>query len=401
MLTARLFLSTAHPRICRYYLLKKCLEHDEPALLVGETGIGKTTACQLLAYSRSQNITIINCNQHTETSDFLGGYRPNRSRVRLLEDIRQLCREFNGKFDSEILRIEMEGETSFASIEALAKQCEAKSSVEDDLVHIRDSILQKIGMFLAPFEWVDGPLVAAMRNGEILLIDELNLAEDAVLERLNRCEWIDIFLVRLFAPQCLSVLFNCSVLESEKTLTLAEKSGPDTEVIMAKKGFQIIATMNPGGDFGKKELSPALSNRFTTIWVPGLEDDQELLSILQSRMSNESKHLAELILKFWVFYRREIELLARQSLSIRDMLCWIEFINTCSFLSPLDALVHGSRMAIIDGLGAGSGASQDVRVNPICACIDVSNSLLYISTGTGASSISLYRLFVQHNRCNG
>ena len=41
----------------------------------------------------------------------------------------------------------------------------------------------------APFEWVDGPLVTAMRRGDIILIDELNLAEDAVLERLNRCRW--------------------------------------------------------------------------------------------------------------------------------------------------------------------------------------------------------------------
>jgi midasin len=33
---------------------------------------------------------------------------------------------------------------------------------------------------------VDGPLVTAMRRGDIILIDEINLAEDAVLERLNR-----------------------------------------------------------------------------------------------------------------------------------------------------------------------------------------------------------------------
>lgn len=38
----------------------------------------------------------------------------------------------------------------------------------------------------APFDWADGPLVTAMRQGDIILIDELNLAEDAVLERLNR-----------------------------------------------------------------------------------------------------------------------------------------------------------------------------------------------------------------------
>ena len=37
-------------------------------------------------------------------------------------------------------------------------------------------------------EWADGPLVLAMKAGEALLIDELNLAEDAVLERLNRCQ---------------------------------------------------------------------------------------------------------------------------------------------------------------------------------------------------------------------
>lgn len=41
----------------------------------------------------------------------------------------------------------------------------------------------------APFGWEDGPLVVAMRRGELLLVDELNLAEDAVLERLNRYEW--------------------------------------------------------------------------------------------------------------------------------------------------------------------------------------------------------------------
>jgi midasin len=28
--------------------------------------------------------------------------------------------------------------------------------------------------------------------------------------------------------------------------------------------------MNPGGDFGKRELSPALRNRFTEIWVEPL-----------------------------------------------------------------------------------------------------------------------------------
>ena len=47
-------------------------------LLVGETGTGKTTVCQMAALMRGQRLHILNCNQHTETSDFLGGFRPAR-----------------------------------------------------------------------------------------------------------------------------------------------------------------------------------------------------------------------------------------------------------------------------------------------------------------------------------
>ena len=35
------------------------------------------------------------------------------------------------------------------------------------------------------FEWNDGILVNAMKEGGLLLVDEISLAEDAVLERLN------------------------------------------------------------------------------------------------------------------------------------------------------------------------------------------------------------------------
>ncbi len=53
------------------------------------------------------------------------------------------------------------------------------------------------------------------------------------------------------------------MLEPGRTLTLAERGGAGAEVIVAAAGFRLVATMNPGGDYGKKELSPALSNRFT------------------------------------------------------------------------------------------------------------------------------------------
>lgn len=72
-----------------------------------------------------------------------------------------------------------------------------------------------------------------MKHGGCLLVDEISLAEDAVLERLN------------------------SVLEPERTLLISEKSrqekGEEYEVTAAE-GFVFMATMNPGGDYGKKEV---------------------------------------------------------------------------------------------------------------------------------------------------
>ncbi len=65
--------------------------------------------------------------------------------------------------------------------------------VEEGLVQQARELLQQLqacaAKVAAPFEWMDGPLVVAMKTGAVLLIDELNLAEDAVLERLNRYGW--------------------------------------------------------------------------------------------------------------------------------------------------------------------------------------------------------------------
>ena len=93
------------------------------------------------------------------------------------------------------------------------------------------------------FEWYDGILVESMQQGGLLLVDEISLVNDSVLERLN------------------------SVFERERTLTLSERSSSEAIRIVAGGGFNVIATMNPSGDFGKKELSPALRNRMTEIWV--------------------------------------------------------------------------------------------------------------------------------------
>ena len=65
-------------------------------------------------------------------------------------------------------------------------------------------------------------------------------------------------------------------------LILSEKSSTEAIKILAKPGFNIVATMNPSGDFGKKELSPALRNRMTEIWVESYFLQRELLELYES-----------------------------------------------------------------------------------------------------------------------
>ncbi|KAI8527660.1 hypothetical protein RHMOL_Rhmol12G0093100 [Rhododendron molle] len=135
-----------------------------------------------------------------------------------------------------------------------------------EILHLHISQLRL--KWLTIFMWQDGPLVHAMKNGDLLLVDEISLADDRALERLN------------------------SVLEPERKLSLVEKGGLDLEKITAHPVFMILATMNPGGDYGKNEvneLSPALQNQFTEIWVPPVNELNELRTIDLQRISEPGR----------------------------------------------------------------------------------------------------------------
>ena len=91
------------------------------------------------------------------------------------------------------------------------------------------------------YEWVDGLLVKAMKEGWWILIDELNMAEPSVLERIN------------------------SILDDDGYLILSEHEG---ERIEAHPDFRLITAMNPEHYAGREKLSSAMLNKFTQVWVP-------------------------------------------------------------------------------------------------------------------------------------
>lgn len=148
-----------------------------------------------------------------------------------------------------------DSETIIATIDKLLKS-DLSSDRANELRRLRGDLRKSLAMF----EWHDGPLIHAMRRGDVFLMDEISLADDSVLERLN------------------------SVLETSRTIVLAERGGDDSDVlaVQAAEQFKLVATMNPGGDYGKKELSPALRNRFTEIWVPPVDSRHDLELIVGS-----------------------------------------------------------------------------------------------------------------------
>ncbi|KAG9189260.1 hypothetical protein G6011_06128 [Alternaria panax] len=306
-------------------LVAHAIRNNEPVLLIGETGCGKTTVCQLLADQFNNQLHIVNAHQNTETGDLIGAQRPIRNRAAIEESVREQVLRALAGIASETLQgdpTSLGFEELMASYDRIAK--ESPDSFTDE---VRRSILLSRAKVSALFEWADGSLVYAMKQGHYFLLDEISLADDSVLERLN------------------------SVLEPSRSLLLAEK-GPIDSHITASDGFQFLATMNPGGDYGKKELSPALRNRFTEIWVPAMSDLDDILEIVRSKLKSSLVQYAGAIVSFSQWFNDKYNTSVASSISIRDTLAWVSFINDSKHDDPIFGVVHGAAMVFIDTLGA-------------------------------------------------
>jgi midasin len=74
---------------------------NEPLLLVGETGTGKTTTIQYLATTLSHPLTVFNLSNQTEVSDLVGGFKPVDARVPGMVLHARFSRLFGGTFSSK------------------------------------------------------------------------------------------------------------------------------------------------------------------------------------------------------------------------------------------------------------------------------------------------------------
>ncbi|KAG6904358.1 hypothetical protein DXG01_010684, partial [Tephrocybe rancida] len=153
------------------------------------------------------------------------------------------------------LRKAREASTSQHALLQLASETLADLSNSEDA----SALLGKVNTLLATsdavgrFEWVDGPLVRAMKSGHWLLMDGANLCNPSVLDRLN------------------------SLCEHDGVLTLSERGYVDgrVEVLRPHPNFRLFMTVDP--QFG--ELSRAMRNRGVEIALISspIADDARIL----------------------------------------------------------------------------------------------------------------------------
>lgn len=156
-------------------------------------------------------------------------------------------------------------------------------------------------------EFVEGPVIEAMKKGHILYIDEINMAKAETLPILH------------------------SVLDYRRMLT-----NPFTgEVIQAHPDFSVIAAINEGY-IGTTPMNEALKNRFVSFSVPYISG--ELLEKLWNEMfPAASEQLIKTMLSFAEDLMGQVKqgLLSEEAASIRSLL---DATELAQYMEPLRAI---------------------------------------------------------------
>ena len=75
---------------------------NEPALIVGETGVGKTSAIQFLAHLTGHDLVAVNLNQQTESCELIGGIKPVNIEHYLKPVYTDFLALFSSTFDAKV-----------------------------------------------------------------------------------------------------------------------------------------------------------------------------------------------------------------------------------------------------------------------------------------------------------
>jgi midasin len=308
--------SFTRPSACLLERITTCVAQNEPVLLVGETGTGKTSSIQYLARSTGHKLIVINMNQQSESADLLGGYKPVDLKFLIYpirEEFEMLFRSYfavepNKEFLNHIgtcfkkgkwkiliglmttstnaaikrLKFKIGGATGDRDNAEITKTNDILKKWERLSVKLDKLASQVKSQLTLAFAFIEGSLIKALKEGHWVLLDEINLANAETLE-------------------CLSGLLE----GSSGSLSLHERG--DVESVKRHRDFTIFACMNPATDVGKKELPVGLRNRFTEFYIDELTERSDLQLLVGSYLNELNLPMAkqDALVKFYLRVRKE------------------------------------------------------------------------------------------------
>jgi len=224
--------------------------------------------------------------------------------------------------------------------EALQQNVEKDSGVEQLLLQLssiwNEVKLESFNRANPLFLFRDGPATKAVKKGGIILLEDFDLPNQAVTERLN------------------------SLLEPDPTFSVTEDITLQNASVPVATTFQLFATVHRVSDVQRLNLSPATRSRFTEIAVSAYDDSVDgtsrselkilMESHLRENLANEDKHFASqlcdkiLLLRGIIYKEHPTE--APRLCGIRQLFRLMNFVCSrvqASNLALLPRLVIGAR----------------------------------------------------------
>ena len=341
-----------------------CVVLAEPCLLVGDTGCGKTTMVQHCAEIFRKKLWVYNMNPNSDAIDLIGGFKPLDIRVLLKQLLSKYIKRFqeignmksNEKF-LENLRNLLITKNYIVLMQCLLeslgpiktkiiKKFQGDDEKIKNLLRKWEKFQRKLENFLTnkdkidsnlAFHYVEGSLITALKNGDWLLIDEINLANNEVLQRV------------------------LPILEGE-SLLLYDKG--DIKTIKRHKDFRILACMNPGKDVGKKELPENIRAKFTEFYIEDINQKTDLTVFIERQIGHlYNKEICEKIVDIYIDFKKDIEKHVLETNSNRKL--HISLRNLARTLKYVinNHHVYGLERTLYDGLylGFASSLSQSAQ----------------------------------------
>jgi MoxR-like ATPase len=230
---------------------------DVPCTLEGETSTSKTTVIQWVAHLLKRPVYRLNLNGQTDTSELIGRYIPATG----YEEI-QLDQILHSLDDLQYLESSPQWKGVYQKLKDLKSTLPSLSDLPTLNQFDTLQVSKMLGLPPKSWEFMEGIIPKGLRSGGWVILDEMNLAEPQILERLN------------------------SLLEEDHSLVVSEGDGtsfgPSGDVAVHPL-FRIFGTMNPAEYAGRSALSPAFRDRWR-LWKfvkrPTENDFHDMLQLL-------------------------------------------------------------------------------------------------------------------------